>query len=509
MGLVARAPAFVGDDRRRAPAPAGAAWGTARAAAAVLVTAAVLAVFAAAGDPLGPQHAVNLRLVLDTAAVVVALGLFALCAVRRHLTGEAPPLWVGTAAAVYGLVALGLAGIGPALGLDATAVTAAGRAALVTTLALLAGGVAAPAVDTRVRPGRLAAGAAFFTAALTASFTAVPGLGRALTVAGVEAGGALTAMVASMVVVAWLVVAGAWLARGIGRARASAWCGALAFALLLAQLADTPVSAAATAGDANRWAVAAAVLRLVGFVVAAAGCGYELARAWADQRSRLFDSQLTLETVAVSDRLEKASRRAQRHDVRNAVVAIEGAAMTLERYRERLSSDDRTSLTRVLSSGVARLQSLMGDGRAPGTVELAATVDAVVADLGWTARVVNTVPPELAGRGEPTQTAEVVRLLLDNADKRAPGAPITVDGRVDGTWAVVRVADSGPPVPLEGRRSLNARFDAPAAGSGDIGVLVAGRLMRSLGGDLWMEESATGGAFAVCLPLPAVTADGA
>ena len=113
-----------------------------------------------------------------------------------------------------------------------------------------------------------------------------------------------------------------------------------------------------------------------------------------------------------------------------------------------------------------------------------------------------------AGLGGATQTAEAIRLLLDNADRRAPGGPITVAGRADGTWAVLRVADRGPLVSLQGRRSANARFDAPAAGSGDIGLLVAGRLLRDQGGDLWVDESEVGGAFALCLPLPPAPADG-
>ncbi|MFP5316928.1 MAG: sensor histidine kinase [Acidimicrobiia bacterium] len=501
---MARAAAFVGEDRRRVPAPAGRAWMFAGGSALVLGAVAALAAFAAAGDPLGASHARHLRLVLDTATVVLALGVAVLGVARRQLAGEVPPLLAGAGAAVYGLVGVGLAGVGPTLGVGGRWVTAAGQAAVVTTLAALAAGLLAPAVDTRLRSGRVLAGAAALVAGLWVAFGAAPGAGQALTVAGVGAEGTATRGVAWIVAVGWLCLAGALVVKGFRRPRVYAWCGVLAFALLLAELAG---AAASAPGD--RWAVAAAALRAIGFAVAAGGCALELGGAYADQRSRLFDSQLTLEAAAVSERLEKASRRAQRHDVRNAVVAIEGAAVTLERYRERLSAEDRSSLTRVLSSGVQRLQGLLDDGRSPATVDLAAAAVAVVADLGWAGRVIVQAPPDLVGIGRATQTAEVVRLLLDNADKRAPGKPIAVDGRVDGGWAVLRVSDQGPQMSLQGRRSANARVDAPAAGSGEIGLLVAGRLMREQGGDLWVEESAAGGAFALCLPVPASAADGA
>lgn len=504
MGRAAPAAAFVGEDRRRVPAPAGMGRMFVGAAALVLGAAAVLAAFAAAGDRLGAVQARNLRLVLDTTTVIVAAAVAVVCVARRQLAGEVPPLLVGTAAAVYGLVAVGLAGVGPTLGAGGRWVTAGGQAAVVTSLAVLLAGLLAPAVDTRLRTGPMLASAATLTAVLAGVFAAAPGAGLALTVAGVASEGAGVAVVAGLVAMGWLALACALVVKGFRSPRVYAWCGVLAFALLLAELAD-----AAGTAPGDRWAVAAAALRAVGFVVAAGGCALELTGAYADQRSRLFDSVLTLEAAAVSERLENASRRAQRHDVRNAVVAIEGAAVTLERYRERLSADDRASLTKVLSSGVERLQGLLDDGRSPAIVELAAATAAVVTDLGWADRVALDVPAELVGIGGSTQTAEVLRLLLDNADKRAPGAPITVEGRVDGGWAVLRVADRGPQLSLQGRRSANARVDAPAAGSGDIGLLVAGRLMREQGGDVWVEESATGGAFALCLPLPAAAADGA
>ncbi|HVL28014.1 MAG TPA: HAMP domain-containing sensor histidine kinase, partial [Acidimicrobiales bacterium] len=373
----------------------------------------------------------------------------------------------------------------------------------VATLVLLAVGVRAPAVDTRARPGPVLAAAAALVAVLAAGLAAVPGVGLALTVDGVGGPAWATAVPASLVAGVWLALACAYVLKGIRLQGLYAWAGALAFALVLAQLAD---AAAGPAG--SRWEVAAAAMRAIGFVVAALGCGLELVRAYADQRARLFDSELTIEADAASDRAEEASRRAQRHDVRNAVVAIEGAAVTLERYRDRLTAGDRASLTQVLTAGVERLQGLLDDGRAPGTVDLAAVAAAVVADMGWAGRVTVDVPAGLAGLGGATQTAEAIRLLLDNADRRAPGGPITVAGRADGTWAVLRVADRGPLVSLQGRRSANARFDAPAAGSGDIGLLVAGRLLRDQGGDLWVDESEVGGAFALCLPLPPAPADG-
>jgi signal transduction histidine kinase len=76
---------------------------------------------------------------------------------------------------------------------------------------------------------------------------------------------------------------------------------------------------------------------------------------------------------------------------------------------------------------------------------------------------------------------------------------------LDGDNVVIRVEDDGPGVPnaererifLHGVRGTNAEG---TVGSG-LGLYVSARLMREQGGDLRLEESATGGAcFAVILP---------
>jgi signal transduction histidine kinase len=68
---------------------------------------------------------------------------------------------------------------------------------------------------------------------------------------------------------------------------------------------------------------------------------------------------------------------------------------------------------------------------------------------------------------------------------------------------LVRVADDGPGVAPEVRRTLFERGVRGTRSSGDgLGLHIARRLIRNQGGDLWLEEcpAGTGACFALVLP---------
>ncbi len=412
-----------------------------------------LAVVIAGAAPSAPRrlHAAELEVAVDTVTALAAVALFAMSRARWRLVGEVTSLWTGTGALVAGLAGVGAPRVVGPLILDRPPVedSSLAFAGLCVGLVLLAVGAFAPAVDTRVRPLRLAAAAGAATVLL-----ALPGFTSRPVAIGVG--------VAAAVLRSWREALG--------------WAAVLGFTLVWGLFG---------AGFATEVGYA------VGFTAAAACCALELGRAYSDQRSRLFRSELTLETAAVGERLQAASRSTRRHDVRNAVVAVEGAALVLESHVDRLSPEDRSALTKVLSSGVERLQRLLGDDAGGGvaTVDLAQLAAQVAAERGISITV--DVPTGLVASGSALHSAEVLRILLDNAQRRAPGQPVTVAGRREGDWMVLQVRDRGAPVGREERRSV---------GSADMGFLVATRLMRDQGGDVWVESHPEGGAFSLCLP---------
>ena len=457
-GTPRSAAAFVGEDRRRAPTETG--------LGPVVLTGAVVVLLTTVAAALAPEPAqpFEVGLVLDTVTAAAAIAVFALCRARWNLVGTNPPLWAGTAVLTLGVAGVGLPSVlGPVLaGRTSVAPSTLPEAGLLVAVLAFASGALAPVVDTRVRPVVLVAGAALAVAGFAVLFDALPVLG----------GDVPLAVAAAAVGVLHAV-------RSASRRWLYGWCAVVLLGVAAGQVAT---------------GIATSTAQAVALSVAIVACALELLRDYVDQRTRLLQSEIALQATAVGERAEAAGQRQRRHDVSNAVLAIEGSAVTLERHLERLSESDRTALTAALSTGVERLQRLLGDDGSGRTVDLAGLAASVAADRGSDGTgepVAVDVPDGLVADGSPALATEVLRLLLDNARRRAPGRPIALEGRRDGNWMVLQVRDRAAPIPRDQRRLL---------ASADLGLLVAARLMRNQGGDVWVENHPDGGAFSLCLP---------
>jgi signal transduction histidine kinase len=295
----------------------------------------------------------------------------------------------------------------------------------------------------------------------------------------------------------WLAVATMNVAQGFRRwPPTQAWVGLVLFGMAFSQLAD------GEAAPGNAWGVAGAMIEAVAVAVALAGAHLEVRRANEDQTVALVDSALDVETADARERVRAAGVRAGRHDLANAITAIDGAATLLEREFGRLSEADRETLAHVVGSGMARLRGMIApEPGAVTRVSLAQTAADVASDPDWPAPLVLEVSSDLVATGSPGETAEAVRQLVDYASRRAPG-PVTVRGERDGPWVVLRVEDRGPAMTRELRRSVADPDSRREPGREDaVGVRIAARLMRGQGGDLWVQTLPGGGtAFGICLP---------
>lgn len=478
----------------------------------ILVTAVVVAVLASR-TRLAPAQAVEIRRVLDTITILCGVGVFVLCRATWRQIGHQTALWAGASALMVSIAA----GARPELvgavlgdgGPDDLWLAGVSAAAIGLVPVLLAAGLIAAVRRRRIGPTAIVAGALVGAATLAIIVHAYPQIGRDLAVSGLTGGDGIRSVIAGVIVTGiWLGLAVGYTVRGLHRRWLYTWVGLLAFGLTLAGLV-AGASEVADVGAADVGAVGAGALEAVGVLIALVGCYLELTRAYEDQSLQLIDSTLEAETAEVRERVRVADVRDQRHDLANAITAIDGAAMILEGELERLSGSDRETLLQVVASGTARLRRVLDQERAETVyVSLSETARAVACDPSWDLGVEVEVPPALLATGSPGETAEAVRLLIDYAARRAPGSPVTLRGEHDGEWAVLRVEDRGPTMGRELRRTVLDGESRRLMGADDaLGLRVAARLMKGQGGDLWVEARSGGGtSFGIC--LPAVTDGG-
>lgn len=465
----------------------------------ILVVAAIVSVVAAA-TVVDEGRTADIRRVLGTATALGALGVFGLSRSTWRQLGDHAAMWAGCGALMIGVAAASRPELlGVLLGdraPDDRWLGAVAVAALAVASLLFAAGLVPRVRRLRLGPSSLTAAALAAAAALALSIRAVPEIGRALSVSQLTGGDGVGAVAAGAAVAgAWLALAVGYTVRGIRRRWLYTWAGLMLFAVTLSGLAS------GAAGPENAWAAGAAALEAAGVLVALVGSHLELTRAYEDQTLQLSDSALEAETAEVRERVRAASLRVRRHDLVNAVCAIDGAAMILEREFERLSGDDREVLTRLVGSGTARLRRLL-DAGTDTRVSLAETAAEVAGDAGWPMELEVDVTPDLVAMGSPGETAEAVRQLVDYASRRAPSTPVTLRGERDGEWVVLRVEDRGLTMPRSLRRTVTDPDGRRAPGRDDaMGVRLATRLLRGQGGDVWVEARPGGGtSFGICLP---------
>jgi signal transduction histidine kinase len=467
----------------------------------ILLATASVAVLARRAE-IDAGQVVTIRTVAGTGTVLGALGVFALSRATWRQIGDRAALWAGCGALVVGVAAASRTElIGALLGEwspDGRWLAAVAAAGLAVAPVIFAAGLMPGLGRVPVSAASLTSGAMVAVGALAVVFRVAPSVGTALSVSQLTRGEGLGGVFGGIVVTGiWLALAVGYTVRGLGRRWLYTWAGLMLFALTLSALA------AGAAGPTNAWAVGAVLIESIGVLLAMVGSHFELTRAYENQALELIDSALEAETAEVRARVRAGAVRAQRHDLVNAIMAIDGAAVILEREFDRLSPDDREMLAGVVGSGTARLRRLLAqDGGGATPVSMAETAARIADDPAWPAPLKLDVTPDLLAVGSAAETAEAVRQLVDYASQRSRTSNVTLRGDRDGRWVVLRVEDDGPTMPRELRRTLTDPEGRREPGREDaMSVRVAARLMREQGGDLWIEPRPGGGtSFGICLP---------
>lgn len=485
---------YRGPDRRGLTLDLGApavGWPASLAIATILAVGAVTTVLA-----LGPAAtALSGTTALRGAILGVACVLLALLWTWSRASGLVRPLRLGTCAWLL------------ALATAVSSIPAARSAVLVVAASWAVRAFGGPEVDTTARPATDGVIATATAAAAVAAVTWVPGAERLAAAAAV----------------------GAWAVALVATAREASPLPGAAWApppLVVAVASAVTVHAVAPLPE-----VAADVVLLAGLAVACAGA---LRCATAGTR-RAAPSADPTPVVAALDR----------HELRNALLAVDGATTVLGLGAGGMASVAHDRAIRDVRSSIEHLRALVEDGpvpsarppvrprrvpsrpgrraavpsvdlvephREPLAAEVAAICReraAVIRARGIRVTVSGRIPA--VGAIAPTALRQVVDNLLRNAerhgDARRGGVHLTVRPR--GREVVIDVRDHGPGVPWRRRPAVCAAGHRRGAGAGSgLGLHQVARAVAEHGGRLSLHDAPGGGLIArVRLPVAARASD--
>jgi len=509
--------AYRGPERRRQPPPPSTLAGHfVLGGLLVLSLAALFAVLSARGFDLPDNRAPRINELARTGTVVLAGAVSTLSFVRWRLGAETALLLLGTAVLVFGLVVVGAASIVVPLtrpdDLDSAVLPALRAGGLLVVLVLLVLAVVLQEVNTTVRALRVIGGALVATAVLAAVLAQFPHAAEVLafgrrfpleatppTTPNRLALGALFAVLALALCV-----------RGLRRGRTIlAWAGLMLLALALSEMIglDAVVETDVRILGSEALQMLAMGLLLVGVVG-------DFERNFLDQRARLFDSQVAMRAVQVQAKLGTAVSGRRRHDLANALMGLDGAAGTLEKYYDQLDEGDRKKLTDMVATSVDRLRALTSlDPSAPLAVRLADVAAPMIAGLEEAGLTIEAdLPDDVAVRALPEEVAEVLGQVSKAVLGEDPVGPVKVAAvrYGDQAWLSVEFcpanhANGAAQATQLGRlrRRMTPRA-TPALGRG-MDLSVAAHIVSQRGGQL-LAEPVGDDAVAIRLQLPADTA---
>ena len=235
-----------------------------------------------------------------------------------------------------------------------------------------------------------------------------------------------------------------------------------------------------------------------------------------DEFTRLAATLDTLlERIAESLRHEQRFTAEISHELRTPLARVKGETeLLLSRPR---SNEERHAAFREIARSVeemtATVDTLVSAARHEAglnhvTSDLWAAVHSATAAVAPTTSAVSVNSPsgEVPIAAEPELLTRMVQPLIDNACRYAR-SKVSVEVTQTANSACVSVRDDGPGVRddeaelvFEPGRRGTAAATAPGAPGAGLGLALARRLARSIGGDITVEPGLSGGHFLLRLP---------
>jgi signal transduction histidine kinase len=210
------------------------------------------------------------------------------------------------------------------------------------------------------------------------------------------------------------------------------------------------------------------------------------------------------------------------HELRTPLTSIAGFADTLlESWRD-LPPDEVDEFLAIISRQSVYLGDLVEDVLVIPRLEadrlrfhpelfdlgdLLADVSRMVFPTGGKKSAVVTLPDGVRVLADRRRVQQVIRNLMENARKYG-GDQVMVEGFVLGDQYLLVISDNGPGVPDESTQRVFENFEQISKGDSreatgiGLGLPIARRLARAMGGDVWYERRfPTGARFCFSLPL--------
>jgi signal transduction histidine kinase len=221
------------------------------------------------------------------------------------------------------------------------------------------------------------------------------------------------------------------------------------------------------------------------------------------------------------------------HELRSPWTSIQGYVKTMLAGGDGVSERERVEFLAAADRAGERLRSLIEDlmftsrietpipSNRMGPVGLAGLVGRVVEDRLEDlppGRIVLRFPPSVPPVWSNEEgVRRIVSNLLDNALKNSPAdTPVTVSAETEGDGVRVSFRDHGDGIPASERERIFDRFYqvdyglTRSNGGVGLGLHISRRTAESLGGRVWLDQSDSGSAFCLWLPVrDADTIDGA
>ncbi len=244
----------------------------------------------------------------------------------------------------------------------------------------------------------------------------------------------------------------------------------------------------------GQWSVVAATLVLLALALALGSAATQVQVLLARQDRHQLRMHLDLSGVRRQRTSEQKDVEEHLHELRNAVAAVCSAEGTLRRYAGSLDDRAQTALSQALTAELGRLQVLTERGRplAAHDVALEETLGPIIdAERRQGSDIALSVGASRV-QADPAALSQVVRNLLINARRYAPGSPVRIDAEELPGLVRLEIRDEGPGIPAHERQQVFARgargsTSLGTAGDG-LGLFVSSELMADMGGSLTLAE---------------------
>lgn len=215
--------------------------------------------------------------------------------------------------------------------------------------------------------------------------------------------------------------------------------------------------------------------------------------------------------------------RILRHNLRNSMTVIRGnlagiesAVDADEQIESHLTTiDDRIDQLTAISDKASKLQSIFSEDATERSCDLKAVVDAVVAELTDEfpeATVTTTLPETDVSIGYDNGIEFAISEAVENAIVHNDGEPADAEVSIEllklPTWVVIRIADNGPGIPKQDRKSLESGEETEITHASSIGLWVMYWVVKASGGDVNISDNDPSGTIIdMLLPRSEKTAD--